>query len=258
MNISQLVDRFESYDLSDLEYCSDLVSSKIDGKPLPPYVPHIGASAKIYGIHVYAIAQNMKKPWMELETGKPRDVVLQMLSANSLSDVCIAPYRMMLALSGMYILAKHDSFHKDLSELHEFVSATNYYKFSLRSGNRDLNPSTGLAKMKDPSNYWRLNDELSALEIGVIQPKVIISFKGRHNRALRQLGFNPVVVNDPAWILRGGSGCLKSGGSWERDCTDKAVVLSQNYAEQLVEGYSKKRRAAEIYLRKYFNDWVNQ
>ena len=134
----------------------------------------------------------------------------------------------------------------------------NYYKFSLRKSKTDINPNTDLSKCMSPDSYWETNDTLSMLELEQLRPSVVISFNGRHKEVIEKVGFNHIQINDPSWILQGGSGVLKENRSWFRLVDDSvAHQLVDSYLEQIDDNYSRKKDAVKIYLLKYYDDWKN-
>ena len=91
-----------------------------------------------------------------------------------------------------------------------------------------------------------------------MKPTVILSFNGRHNKIIKEANFNLIKVNDPSWILQGGSGVLKQNSSWDKKTDDKNINnLIDSYLEQIDGKYMGKRDAIKIYLMKYYTDWKN-
>jgi len=70
------------------------------------------------------------------------------------------------------------------------------------------------------------------------------------------------AINDPSWILRGGSGVFKENKSWWKDaksCRDNKIVnLIDNYYLNSISGnYKNKKEYVRIYLLKYYKDWTD-
>jgi len=179
---------------------------------------------------------------------------------SSYQDIAIEPYACAV-LPGLVAVLLFTRFGVTLSaaEAHELVAVSNYYKFSLgvagARGHKDLNPN----KLADGDAYWELNDDLVAEEVGELSPHTVITFPGRHVGALRQLGAEVVVVNDPAWILYGAGGALTRGGSWYEEAghvhSQTARGLAAEYASHALGKYGPKKGQVEIYLLHYFQQW---
>jgi hypothetical protein len=257
MNLEELVQEFEQYDTNRLSQYYSLISTKHDNKIFQPYIPHIGKDYSKYKILMYGMAQRIEEPWEELIRMSRTAKVRQMYDARDYKDIQIAPYKVMLSVAGLYLHIKCGLYLDKLDDIHNCISATNYYKFSLSKAGKDINPNTGLKKVKNPDIYWKTNDMLSRLELEAINPSVIISFKGRHNNVLRKAKYNCIIVNDPAWILRGGGNALNGKVTWYRKIDDSKVHrLVDSYLEQIDGRYSGRKEAIKIYLIKYYSDWL--
>lgn len=205
---------------------------------------------------MYGMAQSMVGPLASLIEKNTTYKIRQMYDALDYDHIRIAPYKVMLSIAGIYIYARHRDAIESFDEIHESIAATNYYKFSFSADGHDVNPNSGLKEYQSPDNYWKENDSLSEIEITHLKPSTVLSFKGRHNKIIRGLGFNVVEFNDPSWILRGANGVLKKTGSWYRKRNDKqAKNLVTSYLEQIDGKYTGKKDAIEIYLLKYYHDW---
>ena len=256
MKVEELIQKFEDFDTEKLNKYEGLLSSKYDGEIFPPYIPHIGENYNKYKIMMYGMAQSYSAPWDELIKLSKIGKVKQLYDAEGYHDIAIAPYKIMLAIAGVYIYAKHLDPIGSFCDIHKFIAVTNYYKFSFSDdkGN-DINPDSHL---EEPEVYWSENDELSKYELDFLQSSIVISFNGRHNKVIEEQGYGFIRINDPSWILRGGSGVLSKNGSWFRE-TDDSVVdrLVDGYVNQIDGQYSGKKEAIKIYLMKYYNDWKN-
>ena len=254
MSTNGLVDLFCNWDISALSEYSELISTKDENGIFPPYVPFAGKNYDIYRIFVYAMAQNEKHGSGYLNAYTRIEKVRRLQRR-----IDIAPLPVLYALVGIYLYAKFRIRMDKFTQVEKHIAVTNYYKFSLNNGRRDLNPNH---KLPNPQNFWKLNDALSLKELEFRKPRVIICFNGRHIQVLKQAGFsNLAVVNDPSWILQGACGCLKKSGSWYRELKDTtAVDLIAGYITQIDERskrYASKREAVQIYLSKYCCDWTN-
>jgi len=254
--MDKLIDFFEQYDTDTLAPYHELISTKDkEGNIFPPYIPHIGLDYEKYKIVMYGMAQNVSEPWDSLLNKTKRGKVCQMHDADSYENIWIAPYKVMLALAGLYIYAKFDDELSSFTEIHNSISVSNYYKFSMNNGT-DVNPDQKLINHQCPALYWTENDKLSEQELETLNPNTVISFNGRHNHILRQRSSLFIKINDPSWVLQGGGGHLTELGSWYRECLDKNVTnLVNGYLEQIDDKYQSKKDALKIYLLKYYYDW---
>ena len=248
--MNELVDLFYNWNISSLSEYSSLITTKDSTGLFPPYVPFVGKNYDKYGIFIYCMAQNVKNNSGGLNQSTQIEKVNRLFKS-----IDIRPREVMYALVGIFLNVKYRVAIETLDEIKEYIAITNYYKFSLNNGTRDINPNSNL---RNPYAYWKLNDELSLKELEFLKPKVVISFRGRHNDVIKGAGLsNPVIVNDPSWILQGNRGCLKETGSWYREPKDTIVEdLITKYTSQIKEEkYTSKKDAIKIYLRKYYYDW---
>lgn len=259
MDIENLIQQFENFDTQDFDAFSSIISSKYDDKIFPPYIPHIGKDYSKHKIMMYGMAQNINQPWDELTNMSKTEKVRQMYDAKTHNHIWIAPYRIMLSIAGIYLYAKHNISLMSLGEVHNYVSATNYYKFSFNTGGKDINPERDLHKYLSPEDYkayTTASDVLAMSEIKLLNPMLVISFRGRHIQEIKKAGIEVITINDPSWILQGGSGVLKDTGSWYRKINDlTAQQLVNSYVDQLDTQYAGKKEAVKIYLLKYYDDW---
>lgn len=262
MKKENLIKEFEEFDTLQFKEFSSLISSKDNGEIYPPYLPHIGKKYSEYKIMGYGMAQSINKPWEGLSSLTKKEKVIQMFGKENPGEIWIAPYRVMLSIIGVYLYAKHDVFLNSLKDVHQYVSATNYYKFSFSENGRDINPNDKLKEFISPDNYeiyLKANDNLVASELDLLNPSIIFTFRGRHIKQLKKLDYKVITINDPSWILRGAGGCLKKIGSWFRKIEDsKAIELVDNYINNINEidtQYAGKKEAIKIYLLKYFSDF---
>jgi len=258
MNIEELVNEFETFNTEQISDYKDLLSTKINEKIFPPYIPHIGKKYKKYNLMMYGMAQSIAEPWDTLKIKNKSEKVKQLYDAIDYKNIWIAPYKVMLALAGVYIYATHNNSIDSFNDIHNSIAATNYYKFSFSENGKDINPNSDLEKYKSPELYWNENDRLSKIELQFLKPAIVLSFNGRHNKIIKEAGFNFIKINDPSWILQGGGGVLKKNGSWDRKIDDDGIhILVDKYLEQIDGKYTSKRDAIRIYLMKYYADWKN-
>ncbi len=258
MEIEQLVNKFENYNIERLSVYKSLMSTKNNKEIFPPYIPNIGKKYTKYNLMMYGMAQSIDKPWNTLKMKRKYEKVKQLYDATDYKNIWIAPYKVMLALAGIYIYVVYDNLIESFDDIHDHIAVTNYYKFSLSDNGKDINPDSDLKKHLPPKLYWSENDELAKIELQLLKPVVILSFNGRHNQIIKEEGFNVIKVNDPSWILQGGSGVLKPNKSWDRKIDDNNVHnLVDLYLDQIDGKYKSKRDAIKIYLLKYYDDWKN-
>jgi len=140
---------------------------------------------------------------------------------------------------------------------------TNYYKYSLRTETKDINPDNidnAELKSRFKKEYIKINDELVKMEIIYFDPKFIISFKGRKNIVLsKNENIELYVINDPAWIKRGGSKMLSTGGKWYKIAKkynkDPINGLIDIYLKCVNNEYEKFKDKIKIYLLFYYDQW---
>jgi len=144
------------------------------------------------------------------------------------------------------------------------VAVTNFYKYSLNQGQKDIHPEGGLAwNLK--GEYYQATRELVELELRHLKPAFILTFKGDMCELLGeiqdQLGFGLQRINDPSWILQGGGGVFKPGGSWheraENMQSGPVRDLVKEYVQHIRSFHKKNNRyhgkldSVEIYLLCY-------
>jgi len=258
MNIDKLIRKFEEYDTDKLSAYRSMLATQNNGEIFPPYIPHIGVDYSTYNLMMYGMAQSMDKPWSELINKNKIEKIKQLHDAVDYNDIWIAPYKVMLAVAGIYIYAKYNKAIDSFVDIHKTIAASNYYKFSLSNEGKDINPNSDWKEKIDQELYWKENDYLSSFELKELKPSVVLSFNGRHSNIIKKQGFNVIKINDPSWILRGGSGVLKQHGSWFKEVDNDTVnYLVKSYIKQIDSKYTGKREAIKIYLLKYYSDWKN-
>ncbi len=137
------------------------------------------------------------------------------------------------------------------------LAVANYYKFSLNKNGRDINPDN----LENPMQYRELNSKLCKHELDFLRPRTIVTFKGWHNKFLRDKGYKIVEISDPSFILQGGWGHFRKGGSYYKavdSVKDRtAMELATAYSEKCEGNYKVKNKidSVRIYLLKYYQDW---
>lgn len=274
--LAALAEEFRTWDISALDAYRARLSTKCDdGTSFPPYIPLVGKNYEEERVLIYATAQMIPT---ENDVARSyaahfdklverlswsRDFVRHYPDALEYKDVEIAPWKagVLPALAGIFLLCWHGQAFESLADIQDRVAVSNYYKFSLY-GKKDINPNS----LNDGEEYWKLNDELVSHELAVLRPSCIIVFRGRHVDKLKQYGAankcRIVLINDPAWVLRGASGALSQDGSWavvaQKVTDSSALALVQHYTTKncLCDKYTGKPDAVRNYLLKYYADWM--
>lgn len=269
------------------EIYRNLSTKTDDGRLFPPYIPFLGIKYSKLNILVYSTAQNIRfnnsihRSYQDHFEKLPErlsyfEKFLKKYPEDKISykKIDINPYQtgVVAALLGVFLYSKFDMKIENLDEINDWIGISNYYKFSLNNGNNDINPEpTGKNNINDYikdktqiKNYWSINDNLVRKEIDILNPKYIISFKGRKLRELKQISnkkFQVIAINDPSWILSGGTGVFSKNKSWWKkaeNCKDKKIKeLVNNYLESITGDYEikNKKESVRIYLLKYYSEW---
>ena len=280
-NLNLLKKEFQN---SKIEFGSEIfdnLSTKTDdGKIFSPYIPFVGEKYNELKILVYSTAQNIKYDWYRELYQNNYDKLTERLyyfenfnkkypeKGMSFRDIGINPYGtgVVAALLGVFIFAKFGKIIESLDDINNWIGITNYYKFSLNNRKTDINPETNIFNfIKDKSQiekYWSVNDELVKKELNTLKPNFILSFNGRKLKQIKQFsenGCDIIRINDPSWILQGGSGVFKENRSWWKkaaNCNDNEINdLVDNYLKYIGGNYSGKKESVRIYLLKYYSDW---
>ncbi len=262
MDIAELVEAFDKCDLRQIEVYRDLISTKDAEGIFPPYVPFVGRSYDESRILVYAKAQNTPVGDEGYNNKTTVQKVRQLCDATAYERVWIAPYNsgVLPSLVGIYLYAKQHMRIQSLDEIHDRLAVTNFYKFSLNRKGRDFNPEN-LGEVHDPTAYRELNSRLCKLELDLLRPSTILSFKGWHNGFLRANGYSVVEISDPAFILYGGGGYFRKGGRYYEAADSvkdpTARELAKSYSERCGGRYRTMNKidSVRIYLLKYYADW---
>lgn len=271
-----LSEKFQSWNLSSFigETVLENLSAQYDGKIFPPYIPFTGKYFSQYKILVYCTAQNISKN-SELVNlyAQNFDKLSRRLEYGEnfsrhygetnfeIKDIDINPFEsgVIPALIAIFILAKYSNQIKN-DEIIHYSGVTNYYKFSLNSGSKDLNPEDlpNTVAAQDKYRYWALNDELVKEELKELAPRSVISFKGSKIRMLAthstEIGYNLYAVNDPSWLLRGAKGIK----AWKTEYVSLDLSVKElvdEYAEKLSGRYLAKKESVKWYLAHYYNEW---
>jgi len=280
-NLNLLKKEFQN---SKIEFGSEIfdnLSTKTDdGKIFSPYIPFVGEKYNELKILVYSTAQNIKYDWYRELYQNNYDKLTERLyyfenfnkkypeKGMSFRDIGINPYGtgVVAALLGVFIFAKFGKIIESLDDINNWIGISNYYKFSLNNRKTDINPETKIFNfIKDKSQiekYWSINDELVKKELNTLKPNFILSFNGRKLKQIQQFserGCEIIKINDPSWILRGGSGVFKENRSWWKkaeNCNDNEINdLVDKYLKYIGGNYSGKKESVRIYLLKYYSDW---
>jgi len=277
----------ENFQNATIEFGKDILkymSTKTDdGTIFPPYIPFVGKNYQKFKILVYATAQNIG--FDDLFRDSYQQNISKLTerlyyfdnfkkkypdSKMSYQDIPIGPYEtgVLAALLGVFIYTKFDKKIENLDEINDWISISNYYKFSLNKGKKDINPESIKDYIKDNEqieNYWAVNDNLVKQEIDTLCPEFILSFNGRKLEELNNIPknkFKVIEINDPSWIVQGGSGCLSKNGSWwekAQKCKENEIKeLIDNYLNFITGDYKGKKERVGIYLLKYYCDWKEE
>lgn len=234
------------------------VCRRSDGQPvLDPYVPFVGPGYEAGGILVYATAQNLAgvehRYRDELTPGEAAlyrlwDGVAPTGPKPAPAGVGIQPWDdgILPALVGMLNLARTGR-PETLDGVRGRTAVSNFYKLSLVDGTRDLNPN-GLPR-DSVERYARMTwDRFVSRELERLEPALIITFRGAHAAILQKHRPARVrVVNDPAWLKRGGRFREVPAAS------EVARALAARSLDSCEEPYrTSKRKAAMGYLLRYF------
>jgi hypothetical protein len=252
----------------------------------PPYIPFVGRQYHDGRILVYAKAQNLgnspdHRRWLREAGDNAVDRLYLHGERTTWFDIPIRPVEagVLPALVGLYLFAERGLLLPSLERATEHGAFTNFYKYSLwrapgtirnAANYADLNPDR-LSSDSLLEWYTQLNlDSFVAAEIDVLRPAAVITLKGlfadylQDHLSRQHPKCRLLVINDPAWILRGGGGCLGTRGSWRRErIPDRRVAgLIDGYCQQIKDdGEAKYRgRAAEIrpYLAHYYTEFAEQ
>ena len=277
-DLKNLKESFQKMDLSNV-FSSDVLkylSTKSEKGIFPPYVPFLGKLFDEYGILVYCTAQNIShgESLVKLYSDNFYQLSCRLEYGDcfkrhygetefDISDVDIAPFEngVIPALIAAFIYAKTGT-KIPVERILDYCGVTNYYKYSLHSDTRDINPDSEISLLdcQDQYKYWALNDKLVRQELCAIRPKYVISFNGYKLRMLAsysmELDYTLYSVNDPSWILQGASGKLNSDGDWgmEFQNLDKdGLEFIDSYTQILKGRYEGKAESVKAYLAHYYN-----
>ena len=242
----------------DFAQVLDKVCRRRDGQPvLDPYVPFVGPGYEAGGILVYATAQNMAgvehRYRDELNHG---EAALYRLWGGvapagpkpAPAGLGIQPWDdgILPALVGMLNLARTGEL-ETLDGIRGRTAVSNFYKLSLVDGTKDFNPSRlpREAVARYAKTTW---NRFVLRELECLAPALIVTFRGAHAAILREQRPERVrVVNDPAWLKRGGRFREVPAAS------EDACALAAGYLDSCEEPYrTSKREAATGYLLHYF------
>ena len=281
--VRDLAERHRAIDAARLmlPFADVLVTVPGQGRPLyEPYIPFVGPAYRPGGVLVLATAQNLAQfgrtgdtPNWRLSTGLPdaplhrlyrvgnRTVSRVLESAEVVCEnVAMQPFEdgVLPALAGLWMAAAGEDPPRDLDAVAALISATNFYKHSLRTpSGADLNP-------EEPSFRNRLSayrdltlHTFAGPEVEILRPGAILAFRGVPEalRGHAPSGCRWRTINDPSWIKQGMSGVATApSGSWFRRAQDPRIPMAirdlvEAYLGQLRSPYSAgKREATRVYL----------
>jgi len=256
------------------------LSTKSDARLFPPYVPFLGKLFNEYGILVYCTAQNIShgESLVKLYSDNFTRLSSRLEYGDGfkrhygetdfdISDVDIAPFEngVIPALVAIFIYAQK-RIKIPVEHILDYCGVTNYYKFSLHSDTRDLNPDRGISVLgsHDLDEYRSFNNKFVRQELDKIRPKYVISLKGNKLSNLasysKEYGYTLYSVNDPSWILRGASGKLGPNGDWGKELLSldkdaQKFISSYTQTPILKSRYEKKSEGVKAYLAHYYNEF---
>lgn len=275
-----LSEQFQNWNLNDAFGPTILrnLSSKYDNRIFPPYIPFMGNHFDQFKILVYCTAQNISKnsELVRLYNRNFEKLSNRLYYGNdffrhygnpnfNINDVDIAPFEagVIPALIAIFILAKYSQAIPP-NEIIHYCGVSNYYKFSLNSGSKDLNPEDDKKLQKfisdsDKYRYWALNDELVKRELEVLRPNEVLSFNGYKIRMLAthsvRLNYKLYSFSDPSWILHGANGI----SNWEPKYTSLNQTIKNfidEYANLLSGRYNSKKERVKWFLAHYYEEWT--
>lgn len=280
--LKKLKESFQKIDLSNA-FSRDVLkylSTKSEKGIFPPYVPFLGKLFEKYGILVYCTAQNIShgESLVKLYSDNFGRLSSRLEYGDGfkrhygetdfdISDVDIAPFEngVIPALIAVFIYAKRGT-KIPVERILDYCGVTNYYKFSLHTNTRDVNPDRGVSVLgsQDLDKYRSFNDKFVRQELDKIRPEYVISLKGYKLSNLasysKEYGYTLYSVNDPSWILRGASGKLGPNGDWGKellglDKDAQEFISSYTQPPILKNRYEKKSEGVKAYLAHYYNEF---
>jgi len=138
------------------------ISTKTDNNILfPPYIPFIGKNFNKFRILFYSTAQNISFNKFQKSYQNNFSKLIDRLyyfndfkkrypdNEMTFEDIAINPYKtgVIASLLGVFIYAMYNKTIENLNDINNLISISNYYKFSLKSKNKDINPETSLKKI---------------------------------------------------------------------------------------------------------------
>ncbi len=274
-----LKDYFNNWDCSKMESIIDNISSKtVMGEIFPPYVPFVGKDYKKYRTLFYSTANNFSPVkhkdkldiWTKLLKENEREKLVERLyythkfaqkypDKNFEVPDFIGSYGVVWGIIGLFLYARHNYEIYEKRKIVDKIALSNFFKFSLRNGEKDLNPNKLKKSVASENNYLKCNYELVEKEIQILRPKTIIIYKGDKQSKFLTSNFNGIevkVINDPAWIWRGGNGYFAKNGKWTKEVSkisDRQVKkIAEYYSEWCKKGTEKMQQKVKTYLLYYF------
>jgi len=157
-----------------------------------------------------------------------------------------------LPFIGAMILRRLGCETATLDDAHEHFAVTNFFKFSMHNGRKDINPfSKGAFSSVDlREEYIEENEKLVREELNTFKPFYVIAM-GVLAKRLVNLNVIPkdriLRVNDPSWILQGHRGLL-TPNKWGHGL-DGPVPELQDRFNPVAQNMKGKEDALNIYFR---------
>lgn len=207
------------------------------------YIPFIGEK---YGqttkILFYYTAQSLSKgniKYLKEYASNPEKAIdrLQLRKTGTL-DIGPVGGGVLPALAGLLLYKKDKLRLENLPDVLQYISATNFYKYSLWDSNKnDLNPDDLEGKLRVIYDGFMF-DNFIKHEISILKPDYIFicGKRGTYRYDLvskwlkqQELSIKAWLINDPAYFLRGDK--VQKG--------KKEIPLDDERAEELIELYCK-------------------
>lgn len=279
--MAELAKHFEEWSTAKVSNVAgrSLTTTDRQGGALPPYIPFVGKKywslPEERRVMIYATAQNMGADHGNLagygvadknqqvrrmhysdsswKKGPPNEAG----KVNGYGDVSIGPYMTgYLPFIGAMLLRRLGCETATLDDAHEQLAVTNFFKFSMHNGRKDINPfgKGAFSSSELREEYIMESEKLVREELNTIKPYYVIAM-GEVAKRLNNLNVIPKVrilrVNDPSWILQGHRGLL-TPDKWGRGHAGSAPErqgLFDHEFERVAQNMKGKEEALNIYFR---------
>ena len=212
---------------------------------LGAYIPFIGekygqATKILFFCTAQALSQRNIKYLKEYANDTDKAIDRLQLREPDTVDIDVGPVGggVLPALAGLILYARNKLWLEDLADVLQYISVTNFYKYSLWDSNKnDLNPDKLEKNLKVTYDNFMFNNFIKD-EISTLKPDYIFvcGKAGTHrydliSKWLRQqkLQTGSQLINDPAHLLH--------GGGVQKD--DEERPLDDEKAEKLLGLYCK-------------------